>query len=233
MIHIKTFIGVLLRALVYVLAPLFFYFLINFLLKNLFNLNLSDQLQGFLTDFLIIATTILFFSLYKKEKIKLLCKEKLSFWKMLKLIPISLFARLPILVVIILALIVFGDRINDLTQAGVDYQWSVYDGAEGIDRFFVFISFVFLGPIHEELFFRGVILEFIRKRYTFWASIIISSIYFSLFHLHPGLFISTFILGSLLGYIYLKWKNIWYVIILHMLINSQPFIMDYLEKLVK
>ncbi len=82
----------------------------------------------------------------------------------------------------------------------------------------VLIFVVIIGPIFEELIFRGTFLKKIRK----WGdltAIIYSSIAFGLFHCNFSQIPFAIMAGFVLGYSYTKSNNIVYPIILHMLLN--------------
>ena len=71
-----------------------------------------------------------------------------------------------------------------------------------------FFKVVIIAPIIEELIFRGIILNGLRKNYRAATAIFISALLFSLFHLNPWQMPATFILGLLLGWIVLRTQNI-------------------------
>ena len=78
----------------------------------------------------------------------------------------------------------------------------------------------FLPALFEELFFRGVVQNFLVK----WLkapiiAIIITSLFFSLIHASYYLFISRFILGFALGLLFHKSKNIWVNTFAHFMNN--------------
>jgi membrane protease YdiL (CAAX protease family) len=77
-----------------------------------------------------------------------------------------------------------------------------------------------LGPIAEEIFFRGFVLPGLIKRFGVGRSLLISSLVFSLFHIDPGAIVPTFALGLALGWVYLKTGSIWPAIFAHGLHNT-------------
>lgn len=96
------------------------------------------------------------------------------------------------------------------------------------------ISTVLLGPIIEELLFRGIIYNNLKLKYSIKKSMIITTILFSLSHFTLIQIIYTLIFGMFLNKIYERYQNIKYVIILHMVSNlvttliSLFIIKDYL-----
>ena len=77
-----------------------------------------------------------------------------------------------------------------------------------------------VGPIAEEIFFRGFVLPGLMKRFGATRSLLLSSLLFGIFHFDPGAFVPTFILGLALGWVYLKTGALWPVIFAHGLHNS-------------
>lgn len=81
-------------------------------------------------------------------------------------------------------------------------------------------SIIILAPIIEELFYRRFLLEKLVQKNGRVISLIVSSLCFSIIHLErPNSLIPTFIVGIILGLIYLTTKKIIYPIILHFIFN--------------
>ena len=76
------------------------------------------------------------------------------------------------------------------------------------------------GPFVEEVFFRGFLLGGLRTRFSAWPALLISSGVFALFHILPGLYVPTFLLGLAFGWVYLKTRSIWPAIFGHTLHNT-------------
>jgi membrane protease YdiL (CAAX protease family) len=77
-----------------------------------------------------------------------------------------------------------------------------------------------VGPIAEEIFFRGFVLPGLMKRFGVTQSLLFSSLLFGIFHFDPGAIVPTFILGLALGWVYLKTGALWPAIFAHGLHNS-------------
>lgn len=88
-----------------------------------------------------------------------------------------------------------------------------------------------IGPLVEELFFRQILLRYLRKSLATWLSVFLVGLAFALTHMH-SLSLSEWV--SAVGYlggglvfsiIYVKEKeNIYYPLLVHMLGNSLSFI---------
>lgn len=87
-----------------------------------------------------------------------------------------------------------------------------------------FLNICVLAPIYEELFFRGILLRRFTLKWSPQKSIIISSIIFGIIHLSPINVLFAFALGCVLGYAYLKTKNIFVPMLLHSFSNFLAFL---------
>ncbi len=84
-----------------------------------------------------------------------------------------------------------------------------------------------LGPICEELMFRGYLLKKLRV-YGDKTAIIYTAIAFGLFHANVSQIAFATVIGLILAYITVKTNNIKYSIILHIVVNSISTIMNIL-----
>lgn len=92
----------------------------------------------------------------------------------------------------------------------------------GMDESITFVLLVYsvlLGPINEELIFRGVTMRLARQSLPFWAANILQAILFGILHGNwlQGCYAGA--LGLLLGFICEKGGSIYYSILLHILFN--------------
>lgn len=90
----------------------------------------------------------------------------------------------------------------------------------------VFICLV--GPVIEELLYRGVIFR-VLKRFSpyIWANLIQAAI-FGISHYNPIQAIYSIILGVILGYVYNKYQTIVAPILVHIGFNISGFLLPYL-----
>jgi membrane protease YdiL (CAAX protease family) len=78
-----------------------------------------------------------------------------------------------------------------------------------------------LVPIAEELFFRGLVYDWLRQKMPIWAAVVISSVLFGLGHFDSWMMIvSTFIMGIALAIAYESTKSIWISIFIHIFTNA-------------
>ncbi|WP_442856211.1 CPBP family intramembrane glutamic endopeptidase [Butyrivibrio sp. MC2021] len=81
-----------------------------------------------------------------------------------------------------------------------------------------------LAPIFEELVFRKLIIDR-TIRYGELMSIVFSSLAFGLFHCNLYQVFYAFVLGLILGYVYVRTGNIILTIIMHMCVNASSSVL--------
>jgi len=91
---------------------------------------------------------------------------------------------------------------------------------EGINPTALLIGAALIGPICEEIIFRGVILEGLSKQYKPINAIVFSAFVFAIIHLQPLQVINAFFIGLAFGWIYLRTKSLWVCIFAHVLYNA-------------
>lgn len=114
------------------------------------------------------------------------------------------------------------------TLAALVPQWlAEYQGilrSSGLDQMQLSLPMILyavcLGPICEELCFRGLTMGYARRAGGFWAANIIQALLFGLFHMNMLQGSMAFLLGMALGYVKEKAQNLTLVILLHMTFNA-------------
>ncbi len=82
-----------------------------------------------------------------------------------------------------------------------------------------FLIPVVIGPILEELIFRKLLIDRIR-RFGEWNAVLFSALAFGLFHMNLPQFCYAASIGLMLGYVYVRTGRILYTIIMHILLNG-------------
>lgn len=77
-----------------------------------------------------------------------------------------------------------------------------------------------IAPIGEEVLFRGLLFNWLRRRWNFWVSAIFSSALFGFVHLDPVIIIFAGTVGVGLAWLYEKSHNLLVPIIAHVVTNS-------------
>ncbi|MDB4583253.1 CPBP family intramembrane metalloprotease [Draconibacterium sp.] len=102
-----------------------------------------------------------------------------------------------------------------------DWFWELFNKIFDSDYGWwgAFFRVAVVAPVVEELIFRGLILQGLRRNYNGFVSVFMSALLFALFHLNPWQFPATFILGLLLGWIMLRTNSIPLAILGHSINN--------------
>jgi membrane protease YdiL (CAAX protease family) len=93
---------------------------------------------------------------------------------------------------------------------------------------FAFLLFVVIAPLLEELIFRGVILDGLLRRYGPLTAILVSSVIFGLAHLNPWQFVTAFVLGCFMGWVYLRSGSLAGCVLIHMSANFSGYLLRLL-----
>ena len=84
----------------------------------------------------------------------------------------------------------------------------------------VLASLVFVGPVSEELIFRGVLLPGFLENYRPWTAIFLSSLLFAVIHLNPWQSVSGFFIGCLFAWFVARTGSLLPAIAGHVLTNG-------------
>lgn len=175
-------------------------------------------------EILGLLSVIVAFQLYKLENWKLINPKPVKIIETPVIIVIAFITR--ILLVIPVLLFVFWLNKSIVTDARqVFIAQSNAFGRVGtgsqIEEIMRFLFIVILGPLLEEIFFRGIVFGSLLKRFNFLKAALLSTGLFALVHgINPALFITTFILGLVASIVYYKRRNILYPITFHGAYNS-------------
>ncbi len=221
---------------IWVISPL----LIGFIMGNIQliflsrNINVSQNVVLYITEAFIAATA--FFWLWHNKKL-----EIFKYWfpykktyEILKELGVSLFSYLyfifiygSFLTLMGMVLYLWGDDwLQSLKALSANNVENIKNSmnltflAETGNSFTMYLFIVFIIPIIEEIFFRGVLFTGLRKKINLFGSIFISSFIFSLLHIENALgFLYLFFLGGLLAFRYEKSGNLYSAIAIHCLNN--------------
>lgn len=79
---------------------------------------------------------------------------------------------------------------------------------------------ILVGPLAEEIVFRGFFYQGLLQAYGRTKAILTSSAIFAVIHLDPAAMIPTFLLGCALAFVFDRSRSIWPGVILHLLLNT-------------
>ena len=102
--------------------------------------------------------------------------------------------------------------------------------ASQTNPYLLMLEITLIGPIIEEILFRGIILNGLLKKYSPAKAILFSSLLFSLIHGNLPQMFNALFFGILLGLIYIKTKSLYAVIFTHIIANTLSIILSALEE---
>ena len=86
------------------------------------------------------------------------------------------------------------------------------------------LMLVVQAPVMEEVLFRGILLESVRSKHSAGRAIVVSALMFGVIHLIPQQVVNAFVIGLILGYIYVRTESLWPVIVIHALNNAMAYV---------
>ena len=82
------------------------------------------------------------------------------------------------------------------------------------------LAIAIIGPVLEELLFRGAITKALLQQYSPTKAILLSALLFGVFHINPAQILPAFLIGILLAWTYYKTGSLIPCIFMHILNNS-------------
>lgn len=82
------------------------------------------------------------------------------------------------------------------------------------------LSTIVAAPILEEILFRGLIFESCAERFGRGVGLLLSALLFGVIHVVPVQVINAFVVGLILGYVYLRTRSLVSVVIIHAINNG-------------
>ena len=135
----------------------------------------------------------------------------------------------------------FGVSVLKVIDPTVGQQIGFANVVSQFDYLLVFITFVVMAPLAEELLFRGYLLGNISKKWNKWLAVIATAVVFGLLHvpgftadgivLQWGAAADTFTMGLVAGILRMLTGNIWAGMILHGIKNSIAFYFLFINPL--
>lgn len=104
---------------------------------------------------------------------------------------------------------------------------------ENSSPWILFFTVCLIGPVVEELVFRGMIYGKLRRSFSMIPSMFISAALFGIIHMNWVQGIYAGIAGLALAYIYEKTQTIWASCLMHAIFNSSSYVVMALEKLLQ
>jgi uncharacterized protein len=183
------------------------------------DINLAMMLNTFFID-VIAGAAILYFILVKyKERISSLGIIFTDFYKnILSGITAYVFI-LPILIAVLILSILFLDKIGYKAPPQPVFDMFFEEKRSNVILFLtIFVSV--LGPVIEEIFFRGFLYSAVKKRFGILIGVLLSAALFSALHANIVGFLPIMILGVLMAFLYEATGSLVTSISVHILHNS-------------
>ena len=176
---------------------------------------------GFTLSYSIIALVMLYFITfkYKQSFFRSLGVNIKSFIRSALLGLVAYISYLPFLFIALLMSLGLSDFFKMAPEENPLLNVFSIEGRPWLLFYFV-LCICLIGPIIEELFFRGFLYPALRKKIGTFLSILLSSALFSLLHMTFVGFLPIFFLGILLAYIYEKSGSLLSSITIHIIHNS-------------
>ncbi len=99
-----------------------------------------------------------------------------------------------------------------------------------LDWFMIFLMIVIVGPLVEELVYRGLITDVFMKRWK-WRGVVSAAFIFALIHFEFAVFWNLFLLALILWVIYYKTESMRYTFAFHVIINGMWFLILWLTEM--
>ena len=103
---------------------------------------------------------------------------------------------------------------------GQDIMMALLNSAELWQTIGLVVGIVLIGPLSEEIFFRGFLFPAMNKRWSLFPSALFSGFLFSLVHFSIVVIISFTLLGMMLAYLYKKTGSLWASVACHAVFNG-------------
>ncbi len=96
------------------------------------------------------------------------------------------------------------------------------------------LSVAIIGPIEEELTFRGLTIHILKRTdASFWVINVIQALLFGIMHLNLVQGSYAFIMGLVAGYLVMRYHSLWAGIAFHILFNSYSFVSSLLSGILR
>ena len=135
--------------------------------------------------------------------------------------PLSALARfLFIGFALMIAGVMLGNIINGTIETifGIEQDSAVGEAVEESPLWLTCIYTLGIAPLLEEVFFRKLLIDRMRPLGQ-WVCLLVSGVFFGLFHGNIEQFCYATLLGIVLAYIYYNTRNVWYCVAIHSIIN--------------
>jgi membrane protease YdiL (CAAX protease family)/NAD-dependent dihydropyrimidine dehydrogenase PreA subunit len=101
-------------------------------------------------------------------------------------------------------------------------------GSGAIGLALTVVLVVLVGPLIEEMIFRGLLLGAFESRWRTWVAILAQAGLFAVYHFTAWLLVPTFLLGIAAGWLASGRRTLWPAVVLHVLYNAVPVVIAFM-----
>ena len=105
------------------------------------------------------------------------------------------------------------------------YEWLPPLHQEVGRGFWSVFAVVVIAPLFEEFLCRGYLLGSLRERYGELRAVLFSALFFGILHVQPVAVVNAFLMGVVLGVVYLATGTLWAPILLHAANNALAYLL--------
>ncbi len=193
------------------------------------NDNFRMILNSSVLDILAVVFILYFAVVEHKEKLIALGISSKNFFRNVFYGVIGYIAIIPVLILILVVIAFFANMFKYVPEKQAVVELFLKEK----DTRFLFYTSIFaavLGPIIEELFFRGFMYNAFKKRIGIFWAMLITAATFAALHAHAVGFLPIMVLGMLLAYLYEKTGTLVSSITVHMVHNLSMVFLVFLVK---
>lgn len=194
--YLKKLLSALFKIIILIIIPYIITIITTYIYKILTNKDISIYINNYLIYILLLYYALAIVYLIKKYKIKITKIKSIRYYNYISL-GISLSCILNMIIFLI-------------TKETIKLNYNLL----------FIVSSSLIGPIYEEIIFRYIFYNKLKKFNSPTKAIIINTIIFSLIHINFIKIIYAFILGLLITIIYEKKHNILFPILIHIGANT-------------
>lgn len=113
--------------------------------------------------------------------------------------------------------------LSGFVQQSESYQ-DVARNQYGVPLFAGVVLYGIVSPFAEEIVFRGIIFNRLRKDFSVWGAILFSGILFGLYHGNLVQGVYGMLMGSMMAYLYARMERFWVPCLFHMAANLTVYL---------
>lgn len=179
---------------------------------------ITEQLaqgMGIILIVSIILTLLIYWPMSRKEGVRKAWNLYPLSWK-----PMLVFLVMGLSVGLLMGYVLFlFSRIDALDSLFRDY--SIFSQQLLSGNFIILLLSVgILGPVFEEILFRGIVFNQLQRAMSLRAAFIVQAVAFGIYHMNPVQSVYAIVYGLLLGYAYLKFGSVLAPTAIHVGVNS-------------